>query len=291
MTLADLIDGARNLLARAEIALPDRPNRVAVLRLTGVIGRLGPMRSGLTYAGLERTIDRAFAMRDIRAVALVINSPGGSPAQTALIARCIRQNADEKGIPVFAFVEDLAASGGFWLACAADEIYALDSSIVGSIGVITAGFGFPEALQRLGIERRVHAVGRRKGLLDPFRPEAPEDIARLNSIQIDIHDSFKDFVRTRRGARLKAPEEELFEGDIWTGKQAIALGLIDAIGDMRDVLRRKYGARVVVRMVGQRTGVLRGLMPWSRGPSAPAAAAADLIAVMEDWAFWRRFGL
>ena len=291
MTLADLMDAGRDLLARLANELPDRPNTVAVLRLTGVIGRLGPMRSGLTLAGLERAIDRAFAIRDVRGVALVINSPGGSPAQTALIARRIRQNAEEKGVPVFAFVEDLAASGGYWLACAADEIYALDSSIVGSIGVISAGFGFPEALERLGVERRVHAIGRRKGLLDPFRPEAPEDIARLNSIQIDIHDSFKEFVRTRRAGRLKAPEDELFEGDIWTGKQAIALGLIDDLGDMRSVLRRKFGARVAMRPIGQRRGLIRGLTPWASGAGAPAHAAADLIAVMEDWAFWRRFGL
>jgi signal peptide peptidase SppA len=196
---------------------------VAVVRLAGVIGSLGPWRGGLSLAGLAGTLERAFALGGIKAVALAINSPGGSPVQSSLIAARIRALASEKKLPVFAFAEDVAASGGYWLATAGDEIYADESSIVGSIGVISAGFGFPELLQRLGVERRVHTAGVRKSMLDPFRPESPEDVARLEALQGEIHDSFKAHVRERRGARLKADDDTLFSGEFWSGKRALPL--------------------------------------------------------------------
>ena len=175
---------------------------VSVLKLSGVIGQLGPGRSGLTLDNLEKSIERAFSAKRVKTVALIINSPGGAPVQSAQIARRIRELGDEKDIPVVAFAEDVAASGGYWLACAADEIFADANSIIGSIGVISSGFGFVEAIERLGIERRVHAIGKRKGMLDPFKLEEPEDIKRLKAIQLDIHESFKQMVLDRRGEKI-----------------------------------------------------------------------------------------
>jgi len=267
----------------------DPPPVVTVLRLHGVIGRVGPVGMGLALARLEKSIDRAFAARHLKTVVLSINSPGGSPVQSALIAGRIRQLADEKDIPVVAFAEDVAASGGYWLACAADEIFADPNSIIGSIGVVSSGFGFPEALDRLGIERRVHTSGRRKGMLDPFRPEAPEDIARLKSIQADIHESFRNHVRERRGDKLAAPDAELFEGDIWTGSQALSLGLVDGLGDQRSVLRRLFGERVRIRTVGPSGGMLRR---WFGGGSAGIdGKVAGMLAALDEWSQWKRFGL
>ncbi len=268
----------------------NRPPVVSVLRLSGVIGRLGPLRgAGLNLEGLERLIARAFAQRGLKAVALAVNSPGGSPVQSALIAKRIRQLADEKKIPVFAFAEDVAASGGYWLLAAGDEIYADDSSIIGSIGVISAGFGFPELLARHGIERRVHASGARKSMLDPFRAEQPDDVARLEELQADIHDHFKKHVRTRRADKLVGSDHELFNGDIWSGKQALALGLIDGIGDLRSVMRERFGERVKLRPVAERRSLVRRRL----GIAGPATGhlAGEIITVIEEWAAWRRFGL
>ena len=183
---------------------------VAVVRLNGVIGQMGPLRGGLSLRGLAGIIERAFRQKRLKAVALAINSPGGSPVQSSLIHARIRALAEERDIPVLVFCEDVAASGGYWLACAGDEIYANENSIVGSIGVVSAGFGFVELIKKLGVERRVYTAGEKKAALDPFRPESPDDIARLKSIQIDMHDSFKELVRRRRGKRLRVPEEQLF---------------------------------------------------------------------------------
>jgi ClpP class serine protease len=209
--------------------------------------------------------------------------------QSALIAKRIRQLADEKNIPVYAFAEDVAASGGYWLLAAGDEVYADDSSIIGSIGVVSAGFGFSELLARHGVERRVHATGARKSMLDPFRPEDSGDVERLKALQADIFEHFKDYVKARRGDKLTGSDGELFEGDIWSGKQALALGLIDGIGDMRSVMREKFGERVKLRPLAERKGVLRRRL----GLRAPPAAelAAEAITALEDWAAWRRFGL
>ncbi len=261
---------------------------VAVVRLSGVIGPLGPWRGGLSLAGLAPTLERAFALGGLKGVALAINSPGGSPVQSALIARRIRALAAEKKLPVFAFVEDVAASGGYWLATAADEIYADDSSIVGSIGVISAGFGFQELLQRLGVERRVHTAGARKSMLDPFRPESPDDVARLEALQREIHDSFKAQVRARRGERLKADDETLFSGEFWTGRRGLDLGLIDGLGDLRSVMRTRFGDKVRLRPVGGQRGWLMRRLGRS---AAPDDWARGLLVAAEERALWARFGL
>jgi serine protease SohB len=271
-------------------SLVQRPPVVTVVRLAGVIGSLGPVRGGITLAGVAGTLERAFRAANLKAVALVINSPGGSPVQSALIAKRIRALATEKGVPVFAFAEDVAASGGYWLACAGDEIYAEETSIVGSIGVISSGFGFPDLLKRIGVERRVHAMGERKGMLDPFREERPEDIARLKALQEDIYDSFKAQVRSRRGQRLRAGEDVLFNGDIWTGKRALELGLVDGIGDLRSVMRARYGDKVKLKLVGVERGWLMRRLRLSP-PHAPADWARETIAALEERALWARYGL
>jgi signal peptide peptidase SppA len=269
------------------------PVTVAVLRLEGIIASRGGLRTrSLSLSALAEQIDRAFGFDGLAAVALAINSPGGSPAQSALIEGRIRQLAAEKKIPVLAFAEDVAASGGYWLALAGDEIYATAGSILGSIGVISAGFGFSEVLKRLGVERRVHTAGENKGLLDPFAPEDPEDVRRLRALQIDIHDGFKDLVRSRRGARLKE-DAEIFSGTIFTGRQALALGLIDGIGEMRAVLRERFGEDVRLRVVEARGtgGWLRRRVPRIAIRSLPVDIALDLVDAVEERAVWGRFGL
>ena len=239
--------------------LPGRPPIVPVLRLAGVIaGANLPLRGPmLNLAALASPIERAFAMRGAKAVALALNSPGGSAVQSNLIMRRIRQLATEKNLPVIAFVEDAAASGGYWLALAADEIYADANSIVGSIGVIAQGFGFDRMIERFGVERRIHAQGVKKSFLDPFAPEKPGDVARLDRAMSVMHDAFKDVVRERRGAKLAADGPDLFSGDFWTGREALGLGLIDGIGDPRSVLRARFGERVVLVPVGPARGWLR----------------------------------
>lgn len=279
--------------------LPGRYRRqrgiVAVVRLAGIIGSLGPLRRGLSLAGLSGSLDRAFKLK-VRAVALSINSPGGSPVQSSLIAGRIRALAEQHHLPVFAFVEDLAASGGYWLATAADEIYADASSIVGSIGVVSAGFGFQGALDRLGIERRVHTSGEFKAGLDPFRPERAEDVEHLESLQAEIHEAFKAQVRERRHGRLTSPEDDLFNGRFWTGATAASLGLVDGIGDIRSVLRHRFGEDVKLRVVGDR----RRWRPWRMGvPDVSGGGArghaedlvGGLIVAVEERMLWNRFGL
>src|SRR3954471_14629813 len=235
-----------------------RPTLVPAVRLAGVIGSVGLGGRGMTLAGLERALDAAFGHKHARAVALLINSPGGSPVQSALIAGRIRSLAEEKKLSVLAFVEDVAASGGYWLACAADEIYADPSSIIGSIGVVSAGFGFQDLIARYGIERRVHTSGKRKAMLDPFQPENDDDIVRLKAIQSEIHEAFKNMVRTRRADRLNGGDEDLFTGEIWTGARARELGLVDGLGDLRSVMRGRFGEKVKLRLV-------QGDRRWWRG--------------------------
>lgn len=267
-----------------------RTPRVAVVRLTGVIASAGsPLRRGLNLDAVDPMLKKAFLMRRIRAVILVVNSPGGSPVQSALIGARIRQLAKKHNVPVLAFVEDVAASGGYWLASAADEIYANAASIVGSIGVISAGFGFPQALEKLGVERRVYTSGKSKSMLDPFRPEKEEDVAYLKDLQSDIHQTFIDYVKARRGSRLAAPEEELFSGQFWTGTKALELGLIDGLGAMHDVLAERFGETLDLVAVQPK----RQLLSFA-GPAGAAAgkAAADQLAVhIEHRAHWQRFGL
>ncbi len=278
------------------------PALVPVVRLAGTIGQTGALRQGLTLASVAGAIEKAFSLPKVRAVALSINSPGGSPVQSALIGRRIRELADEKGKPVYSFVEDVAASGGYWLACAADEIYADESSIVGSIGVVSAGFGFNDLIDRHGIERRVHTAGKRKMILDPFKPEDEEDIAALKDIQRDIHGAFKALVRKRRAGKLKGTEEELFEGAFWTGAKGVELGLVDGIGHMRTVLRAKYGPGLRLRPMTVERGWLRRRLGF-RGAAPATSSAGDLaadlaprlideaLAALEERALWQRFGL
>lgn len=275
---------------------------VPVLRMGGVIGHLGPLRrGGITMADMAEPIDRAFATKRAKAVALAINSPGGSPVQSALIAKRIRLLAAEKELPVFAFCEDVAASGGYWLACAADEIYAEEASVVGSIGVIAAGFGFPDLLQKLGIERRVYTAGPAKSQLDPFKPENPDDIKRLLALQRDIHDQFKAWIKERRGDRLTAGERKLFSGEFWTGRMAKELGLVDDLGEIRAICRAKFGDNVQLPVVNQPKSWLQrklGLDGRSDG-RAPDLSAGSLgedfargaIAAAEERLAWQRYGL
>src|SRR3954447_4167497 len=281
----------RRLLRRLPIErFRNPPPVVAVLRFEGVIGvRRG---RGLSLVGRAGAIERAFAMRDLAAVALAINSPGGSPVQSALLFRRIRQLADEKKVPVFAFAEDVAASGGYWLALAADEIYAEEASLLGSIGVVTSSFGLYRLIERLGIERRLHTAGERKSLLDPFLPEDPADVARLSGLQQDIHESFKDHVRRRRAGKIDASDDTLFSGDVLTGRMALARGLIDGIGDIRSVMRARFGDNVrLVPVATERRR--RWWLPRLR-PSAEReiwTPVADVLGWLEARALWARFGL
>ncbi|MRX49141.1 S49 family peptidase [Paracoccus sp. S-4012] len=258
-----------------------RPPVVAVVRLAGTIGAAGrPGGSGLSDAGLAPVLERAFRRKRPVAVALVINSPGGSAVQSSLIAARIRRLAEERRMPVHAFVEDVAASGGYWLATAADDIWVDESSLVGSVGVIAAGFGFHELLHRWGIERRIHTAGRSKSLLDPFSPQKPEDVERLRRLLEPIHDAFKAQVEARRAARL-ATDRDLFTGDVWAGREAVALGLADGIGHLVPRMKQVHGEKVRFLGYGMR-------VPWFRrlGFSADAVMAAA-----DDRAAWARFGV
>jgi signal peptide peptidase SppA len=262
---------------------------VNVVRLSGAIGIGTPLKPPLTAKDLDEVLERAFTRKGIAAVALVINSPGGSPVQSALIHARIRALAEEHKVPVYAFCEDVAASGGYWLACAGDEIYADESSVVGSIGVIAAGFGFVEAIAKLGIERRVHTVGESKSILDPFQPEKPEDVARLQAMQTDIHEAFKSLVQARRAGKLKDGEGDLFTGAFWTGRRALERGLIDGLGHLHPVLRAKFGDKLVLRKVQPAQGW--GLRRLGFGAGAGTDITASFIEALETRALWARFGL
>jgi signal peptide peptidase SppA len=260
---------------------------VPVIRLSGTIGSVLPLRTGLSLGGVNDVLERAFQRKGIVAVALAVNSPGGSAVQASLIAARIRELAARNELRVFTFIEDVAASGGYWLACAGDEIYADSSSIVGSIGVVSASFGFVEAIRKLGIERRVHTVGENKAILDPFRPERPEDVERLKALQLDVHEEFKTLVRTRRAGRLDEANPDLFTGAFWSGRRAMELGLIDGIGSMHQILKERYGQEVVLKIV-ERSQALwwRRLLPFGNG--APHEALIDAI---ETRILMSRFGL
>ncbi|NQW11886.1 MAG: S49 family peptidase [Alphaproteobacteria bacterium] len=267
-----------------------RPPIVSVVPMRGVIGSHGLRRPNLSLEALAPALEAAFRPKHVTAVALLIDSPGGSPVQSDLIGGRVRDLAAETEKPVIAFVEDVAASGGYWIACAADEIIVNPNSIVGSIGVIYAGFGFQEAIGRLGIERRVHTAGDRKQLLDPFRPEKDEDIAYLKAIQGDMHRRFIDWVRARRGARLKIDAEpEMFEGKFWTGARGVELGLVDAVGELRRTMRERHGDKTRFRVLGPRRGLAQRL-GLARAADPGLWIEAGLTAV-EERAIWSRFGL
>lgn len=255
-----------------------KPAFVPVIRLQGTIGAGG---RSLSDAGLAPLIERAFAKGKPAAVALVINSPGGSAVQSSLIAARIRRLAEEKKVPVHAFVEDVAASGGYWLACAADDIWVDPSSIVGSIGVIFASFGFPELMSRQGIERRVVTAGRSKSFADPFLPQKPEDVDRLRALQTPIHEAFIAHVKARRGPRLDAGAD-LFNADVWVGQGGVDIGLADGIGHLVPKLKEIYGEKVRLLPLEQKRSLLQrfGL-----------AAMDSALATVEDRALWARYGL
>ncbi|MBK1668451.1 S49 family peptidase [Rhodovibrio sodomensis] len=286
--LLSRIPGLRRLAGRKPV--------VPVLRLNGVIGQGGALRSGLTASALADPIRRAFSTPGAKAVALAVNSPGGSPVQSELIAGRIRQLAREKDLKVYVFCEDVAASGGYWLACAGDEIYASKASIVGSIGVVAAGFGFQDLIQRYGVERRVYTSGEKKVILDPFQKEDPDDVARLKEIQAEIHEHFKAMVRDRRQGKLQAQESELFSGAFWTGAQAYQLGLIDGIGELRQTLQGQYGEKVQLPVIEPKQSWLKRKLGSASLGALPAGSGAgnwagDLMSAAEERALWSRYGL
>jgi signal peptide peptidase SppA len=277
----------------------DRPV-VPVLRLTGVIGFSTPLRPGLSMAGVARALDRLFAVRNAAAVALIINSPGGSPAQSHLIFRRIRDLAQENSRRVIAFVEDAAASGGYMIACAADEIIADPNSIVGSIGVVGGSFGFDKLIAKIGIERRLYTSGEHKAMLDPFLPEDPDDVERLKTLQREIHDDFIALVKSRRGAKLSGPEDSVFSGEYWTGRRALGFGLVDALGDLRSTLRERFGDKVYTPLITAERGLFGrravgvgggAFMPAGLQTGLPVGLAEDMISALEARALWARYGL
>jgi signal peptide peptidase SppA len=271
---------------------------VPVVRLSGLIGAVTPLRPGMSLAGVARTLERAFAVKNAKAVALVINSPGGSPVQSRQIYLRIRQLAAEKKLPVLVFVEDVAASGGYMIACAGDEIFCDPSSILGSIGVVGGSFGFQALIQKIGVERRLYTAGEHKAMLDPFLPENPDDVARLKAIQREIHAIFISLVKDSRGARLKGADDELFTGEYWAGEKSISLGLADGIGDLRSTLRARFGEKVLTPVIAPASGMLSGLL-GRRAPGAGSLGALDgiralpddLISALETRAIWAKFGL
>lgn len=297
-------DGIRGLVGRAFGAIrplipaPLRRDRpvVPVVRLSGIIGLSTPLRPGLSLAGVARALDKAFAMRRACAVALSINSPGGSPVQSHLIFRRIRELAAEHKRQVIVFVEDAGASGGYMIACAGDEIIADPHSIVGSIGVVGGSFGFDKLIAKIGVERRLYTSGEHKAMLDPFLPENSDDVERLKKLQRDIHNDFIALVKSRRGGKLNGPDNDLFSGEYWTGRKALELGLVDAIGDLRTILRERFGDKVVTPLItGQRGLFGRRIFGVNRGELSQLGSgvglAEDLISALEARAIWARYGL
>jgi serine protease SohB len=278
--------------------LPRRLRRssavVPVVRLSGIIGLSTPLRSGLTLSTAARSLERAFTWSRARAVALAINSPGGSPVQSHLIFQRIRQLAEENERSVIAFIEDVGASGGYMIACAADDIVCDPTSIVGSIGVVGGSFGFSGLMDKLGIERRLFTSGDRKAMLDPFLPAKVEDVEHLKAIQKDIHESFIALVKERRGAMLTGPDSTLFSGEYWTGRKAVELGLADHLGDLRSILRQRFGEDVLIPLVAADRGFLgrrlRGIAGASRF-SETAGLAEEFLSALEARALWARYGL
>jgi signal peptide peptidase SppA len=298
---ADGRGGIPGLMERLKQLVPARLRRgaavVPVVRLSGVIGAVTPLRPGMSLAGVARTLERAFATRNARAVALVINSPGGSPVQSRQIFLRIRQLAAEKKLPVLVFVEDVAASGGYMIACAGDEIFCDPSSILGSIGVVGGSFGLQELIKKIGVERRLYTAGAHKAMLDPFLPENPDDVARVKALQREIHAIFIALVKQSRGTRLKGADDVLFTGEYWAGETSVSLGLADAIGDLRSILRARYGDKVLTPVIAPAAGMLSGLLGRK---SAGAGALVELdgiaglpeqvISALETRAIWAKFG-
>lgn len=273
---------------------------VPVVRLQGVImaGASGPFRQSISLSSVAPLLERAFAMKDAPAVAISINSPGGSPVQSRLVFQRIRDLAEEKKKHVIVACEDVAASGGYMIACAGDEIVADPSTVVGSIGVVSGGFGFVDLIKKIGVERRVHTAGQNKATLDPFRPERPEDVEHLKTLQLDVHKTFIDLVKSRRGAKL-SDHPDLFSGLFWSGTRGLDLGLVDRIGDLRTVLRSHYGEKVRLQVIGQKRGLfgLRGGAGASRVlggldlTDLGASLGSGIVSAAEERALWARYGL
>jgi signal peptide peptidase SppA len=294
-------DGWPGLVDRLMDYVPARLRRgaavVPVVRLSGVIGAVTPLRPGMSLSGVAKTLERAFATKNAKAVALVINSPGGSPVQSRQIYLRIRQLAAEKKLPVLVFVEDVAASGGYMIACAGDEIFCDPSSILGSIGVVGGTFGFQELIRKIGVERRLYTAGAHKAMLDPFLPENPDDVARVKALQREIHAIFIALVKGSRGVRLKGGDDVLFTGEYWAGETSVSLGLADAIGDLRSTLRARFGDKVLMPVIAPATGILSGLFGRkSAGAGAlsqlegVAGLPDELISALETRAIWAKFG-
>jgi len=259
---------------------------VSHLRLTGVIGNIGKFRQGIEYSGQEDIIKKAFSVKKALAVAITINSPGGSPVQSHLIYKFIREQAKKNKKKVIIFAEDVAASGGYLIACSGDEIYANSSSIIGSIGVISASFGFKNLIEKIGVQRRVYTAGKNKSTLDPFLDEKEEDISRLKNIQLELHQDFIDVVEESRGSKLnKNSGIELFSGEFWTGKKAKELGLIDGLGNADQILREKFGDEVEIKKFGKPKGWL------AKKLSSSQDHAEKLISILEERSIWQRYGL
>ena len=264
---------------------------VPVVRLTGMIaaesGGIG--RKALSMATVEPLLDKAFEIKDAPVVAIEVNSPGGSPVQSRLIFRRIRELAEKHDRKVLVFCEDVAASGGYMIACAGDEIVGDPSSIVGSIGVVSGGFGFVDLIRRIGVERRLYTAGRNKATLDPFSPEKPEDVEHLKSLQLDVHETFIELVRERRAGRLKEDEPDLFSGQFWSARRGMELGLVDRLGTLHEVLSERFGPDVELERIRPRRGLLGGRIGF--GADAAGAAAERLASVAEERALWARYGL
>jgi signal peptide peptidase SppA len=293
--------GLPGLIDRLMEFVPARLRRgvavVPVVRLSGVIGAVTPLRPGMSLTGVAKTLERAFATKNAKAVALMINSPGGSPVQSRQIYLRIRQLAAEKKLPVLVFVEDVAASGGYMIACAGDEIFCDPSSILGSIGVVGGAFGFQDLIKKIGVERRLYTAGEHKAMLDPFLPENPEDVARVKALQREIHAIFIALVKQSRGGRLKGADHLLFTGEYWAGETSVSLGLADAIGDLRSTLRARYGDKVLTPVIAPAMGMLSNLL-GRRSAGAGTLTSLDgiaglpdeLISALETRAIWAKFG-
>ena len=258
---------------------------IPVLKLTGIIASGGFSRGRINSENLENNIKKAFSDSNAKAVALIVNSPGGSPVQSSLIYKRIRYFADKREIPIIVFVEDVAASGGYWLACAGDEIFADYSSIIGSIGVISASFGFVDAMKKIGIERRVYTSVKSKGSLDPFKPENPNDVKILKKIQTNIHEIFVNHVKSRRGAKLNIENKEIFSGAFWSAEDALKLGLIDGIGELREILRSRFGKDIRIKVIENKKGFLSNLTQ-----TFSDAFLSLLVEKYENKSFWSKFG-
>jgi signal peptide peptidase SppA len=293
--------GVPGLIDRLMEFVPARLRRgvpvVPVVRLSGVIGAVTPLRPGMSLTGVAKMLERAFATKNAKAVALMINSPGGSPVQSRQIYLRIRQLAAEKKLPVLVFVEDVAASGGYMIACAGDEIFCDPSSILGSIGVVGGAFGFQDLIKKIGVERRLYTAGEHKAMLDPFLPEDPEDVARVKALQREIHAIFIGLVKQSRGGRLKGADHVLFTGEYWAGETSVSLGLADAIGDLRSTLRARFGDKVLTPVIAPATGMLSNLLGRKSAGAGTltsldgiAGLPDELISALETRAIWAKFG-